>query len=171
MTHPATLPIEQLLRDCEETHARRSGPGGQHRNKVETAVILKHRPTLITAEANERRSQFENRNVAIGRLRVQLALKHRSEVASDERKTSGPSDLWRSRCLKGRLSINPAHEDFPALLAEALDVIVAADFDLKTAAELLTTSSSQLVKFLKMEPQALTMINQQRETRNLRVLL
>ena len=35
--HPAELPIPELLRQCEVVHTRRSGPGGQHRNKVETA--------------------------------------------------------------------------------------------------------------------------------------
>ena len=54
--HPARLPIDELLADCEERRLRRGGPGGQHRNKVETAVELTHRPTSVAAEANERRS-------------------------------------------------------------------------------------------------------------------
>ena len=55
MTHPALCKIEQLRDECEVRFQRRSGPGGQHRNKVETAVILIHAPTGVKAEANERR--------------------------------------------------------------------------------------------------------------------
>ena len=38
MIHPAALPFDALLKECEVRRLRRSGPGGQHRNKVETAV-------------------------------------------------------------------------------------------------------------------------------------
>ena len=72
--HPAALSSEQLHARCHETRTRRSGPGGQHRNKVETAIVLLDPETGISAEAAERRSQAENRRVAIFRLRLNLAL-------------------------------------------------------------------------------------------------
>ncbi|MFN5707736.1 MAG: peptide chain release factor family protein, partial [Planctomycetota bacterium] len=62
-SHPASLPEEKLLADCDVVRTRRGGPGGQHRNKVETAVVITHRPSGVSAEANERRSQAENRKV------------------------------------------------------------------------------------------------------------
>ena len=61
-------------------HERRSGPGGQHRNKVSTAVVITHRPTGVRAEANERRSQAENHREAVRRLRVRLAVEVRSRT-------------------------------------------------------------------------------------------
>ena len=38
-SHPATWPEGRLLKHCSSRRQRRSGPGGQHRNKVETAVV------------------------------------------------------------------------------------------------------------------------------------
>lgn len=164
--HPAALPLETLKAQCEEIRTRRSGPGGQNRNKVETAVVLKHVPTGLTAQASERRSQAENRKAALFRLRIHLALQVRTPVASGALR----SELWQSRCRDGRLSVNPAHDDFPALLAEALDELAAADWDTAPAALRLNLTNSQLVRFLKLEPSALDLLNRERHVRQLRPL-
>jgi hypothetical protein len=163
--HPACWPVEKLLERCEVRHERRSGPGGQHRNKVSTAVVLTHRPTGVNAEANERRSQTENLRAALRRLRVRLALEVRSTTPHES-----PSKLWRSRVSGKRLLINPEHDDFPALLAEALDEVVAAEYDLSAAANTLGVSASQLLKLLQIEPAAWTAVNEQRRQRGLRPL-
>lgn len=160
--HPAALSAEALLAECALTFTRRSGPGGQHRNKVATAVVLLHRPTGITAEANERRSQAENRQVAIDRLRRKLALEIRRPA------DAAPSQLWQSRCRNGRLSIAARHADFPTLLAEALDLLAGCGMDVPSAAQHLRCTPSQLVKFLKIEPQALAQVNRKRQDLGLR---
>jgi hypothetical protein len=173
--HPAKLSTVDLLKQCEMRLERRSGPGGQHRNKVETAVVLKHKATEIEAEANERRSQAENKRVAAFRLSLALAVQHRSRLdATDcDPSTHGavseysPSECWNSRLIGRRLKISIEHEDFPALLAEALDAIAATEFDLASAAERLRISSSQLVKLLGKHPPALRNVNEQRKQRGL----
>ena len=81
--HPATLASENLLEQCELRTQRRSGPGGQHRNKTSSGAFLLHRPTGIVAEATERRSQAENRDVAFARLRLRLAVEIRSPSVLD----------------------------------------------------------------------------------------
>lgn len=163
--HPAELPVEQLLTQCDVRTGRRRGPGGQHRNKVETAVVITHVPTGVRAEASERRSQAQNKSQAVVRLRVNLALQVRSP-----RQREGCSPLWQSRCRNRRLSVSETHDDFPALLAEALDILNEFEMDMPKAATRLRVSASQLVKLLKLEPRALRWVNQQRQRASLRPL-
>lgn len=165
--HPAALAEAELLRDCQSRRQRRSGPGGQHRNKVETAVVLTHVPSGIQGEATERRSQEQNRVMALFRLRVNLALQVRTTLQLDQ---SSPSAVWGSRCRGGRLAINATHLDFPQLLAEALDVLSATDFDVRAAAQWLKCSTTQLVKLLHQEPRALALVNQHRQAAGLHSL-
>ena len=156
MNHPATLSAADLLDACAETRTRRSGPGGQHRNKTETAVVLVHRPTGIAAEASERRSQAENRHVALRRLRLKVALEHRTQAGP------APSKLWLSRTRGRQLVIAAAHEDFPALVAEALDQLQARKLDIPSTAEFLGVTGSQLQRLFRKHPAAWTVINRLR---------
>lgn len=66
-TDPEILKHQVIL----ETY-RSSGPGGQRKNKVETAVRLKHLPSGIMVIATEHRSQAGNRKLAFERLRERL---------------------------------------------------------------------------------------------------
>jgi hypothetical protein len=168
--HPARLDPEVLAAACDFTATRRSGPGGQNRNKVETAVILTHRPTGISAEASERRSQAENRRSALFRLRIRLALQIRRPIEQNVHEPYQPSALWSRRCRGGRISVNPEHDDFPALLAEALDVLAATRHDPKLAADELGCTPSQLIKFLKLDPQGLSLVNARRLSAGLHAL-
>ena len=151
--HPAALDDSALLRDCDETRTRRSGPGGQHRNKVETAVILVHRLTRIGAEASERRSQAQNRTVALARLRLRLALEHREPA------DTGPSSLWISRTRNGRLAIAVVHRDYPTLVAEALDQLQAASIRTADAAAALGVTTSQLIGLFRKSAAVWTAVN------------
>lgn len=166
--HPADLPPAALLAECVVRRQRRSGPGGQHRNKVETGVVLVHQPSGIRSEATEERSQATNQKTAIQRLRVKLAIQLRSNSAVSNHRDV--STLWRSRLRAQRISISPSHDDFPSLLAEALDHLSALHFDVKACAEQLGTSSSQLVRLFKLEPAALIYVNEQRAQRGLKPL-
>jgi hypothetical protein len=164
--HPAALSAEQFLAQCEIRRMRRSGPGGQHRNKVETAVCIKHRPTGISAEASERRSQAENQAMALFRLRLRLAVEFRRPLALPY----SPSPLWLSRCRGGKIAVNAEHNDFPATLAEALDVVAACNNDLRPAAAILACTASQLTKLLQQEPRAIAEFNRTRQQQGLHKL-
>jgi hypothetical protein len=160
------LEAARVMSECEVHFTRRSGPGGQNRNKVETAVVLVHGPSGFRSEASERRSQAQNRAAALDRLRLTLALELRQSCAGREL----PSRLWRSRLRGGLVRINPEHEDFPTLLAEALDVVDDSAYDLSLAASRLETTGSQLVKLLKLEPRAMLRVNSRRRERGLGAL-
>jgi hypothetical protein len=160
--HPAALPPDEFIARCQLRFVRRSGPGGQHRNKVSTGVVACDLPTGTLAEASERRSQAQNRALAIFRLRVNLAIELRSQPD-----VPPPSPLWRSRSGGGQIHVSPQHDDFPALLAEALDAISLAEGDVKTAGETLACTPSQLIKLLKKEPRALQLVNGWRARRGL----
>ena len=162
--HPATLDAEALLHQCRIERTRRSGPGGQHRNKVETAIVLHHEPTGTAAEASERRSQKENQRIALQRLRLRLATHHRRPL-EDGADTHEPSPLWRSRLKGGRIVVSATHADFPALLAEAMDVLAACEDEPAEAAARLGCSTSQLIKLLKLHPPAFAGINRARTAR------
>lgn len=164
-SHPASWESKQLLAACDSKRQKRSGPGGQHRNKVETAVVLTHRASQIQGQASERRSQHENRQVALFRLRLNLAVGLRSDDSPMR-----SSELWQQRCRAKRISISPTHQDFPVLLAEVLDFCQATGGDLKTVAKQLETTISQLIRFLKLEPRAFQLLNQLRVDNHLHPL-
>ena len=163
--HPAALDPADLLEQVAESRTKRSGPGGQHRNKTETAVVLIHKPTGISAEGSERRSQSENRAVALQRLRLKLAIEHRTPADS-----RGPTDLWRSRTRGRQLVISTSHDDYPAILAEALDTLQATSFETPRAAEKLGVSSTQLVRLFRKCPAAWVTVNRHRKALGLPAL-
>ena len=162
MVHPASEADDALLEASQITFLRRSGPGGQHRNKTETAVIVQHNETGLRGEANERRSQAENRRLAIFRLRLVLAVGVREPIDEE----SSVSELWKNRIKNHRLSISDEHADFPSILSEALDCIASNEYQVDVAATRLLVSSSQLVKLLKQHRPAFELVNRQRQARN-----
>lgn len=69
------LPVsdEELLDECETETFRSGGKGGQHVNKTESAVRLRHLPTGIVVACQEERSQFQNKMICLRKLRERVA--------------------------------------------------------------------------------------------------
>ena len=93
------------------TFYKASGPGGQKKNKTESAVRIKHLPTGIIVTATESRSQLDNRERAMQRLRQRLAALNRRQKkrvatkptrASQERRLSAKARAGERKRDRGR---------------------------------------------------------------------
>jgi protein subunit release factor B len=63
---------EDLLRECEVDTFRSSGPGGQHVNKTESAVRLRHLPSGVVVASQQERSQHRNKALCLQKLREKV---------------------------------------------------------------------------------------------------
>jgi len=63
---------EDLLRECEVDTFRSSGPGGQHVNKTESAVRLRHIPSGVVVASQQERSQHQNKALCLRKLREKI---------------------------------------------------------------------------------------------------
>lgn len=86
---------ESLERDCDVEFFVAGGPGGQHRNKVETGVRLTHRPSGLVVAATERRSQSANREAAFERMAEKLEARQRVRKARRATKPSAAAKKKR----------------------------------------------------------------------------
>jgi len=148
-----TQPDDKLLAACTVETYRGSGPGGQHRNKRDSAVRLTHRPTGVVVTATERRSQHENRRRAIKRLRKAIALEVREAPCA-------PSDALRAALDDSawpRVSQRSA-----AYLVAAAEILDHLDADQGKASETagrLGVSTASLTKFLLLDADLLDAAN------------
>ncbi len=152
------------MAQCKLEVFKASGPGGQHRNKVSSAVRLRHTPTGVTAEASESRSQHDNRRKALKRLRMHLACQLR---ASFDRAAPLPPVV--AECLftpKGgqpndpkRLDVGRRDVRFWAVAAVALDALDAAEGKLSDAASWIGTTTGNLSRLIKTDRHLLTAAN------------
>ncbi len=167
--HPAVMDPEELFKRCELRTQRRSGPGGQHRNKTSSGVFLTLNPYGIVGEATERRSQIQNRVVALTRLRFRLAIELRSPSSIDQEVTAAESELL-VRFRGSRLKINEENVLKPAVLALILNDLRVAGGQPSLVAKVWATTTSSIVAFLASHPAALVYVNEIRRFHSRRPL-
>lgn len=156
-----------LLAQCEMDTYRASGPGGQKRNKTSSAVRLRHTPTGLIVTAVESRSQHENRERALRRLRQAIALTQRNVV---EGGTGLPEFYAEALRRDASLHVSQKHGDYLLILQYIFDVLAQHGVSVADASESLQISTGQLVRFLKDDEKAWQQAAAMRQAAGLPVL-
>ncbi|CAH8371675.1 unnamed protein product [Eruca vesicaria subsp. sativa] len=166
---------EDLMKQCKFETFRVSGPGGQHRNKRDSAVRLKHLPTGIVAQAVEDRSQHKNRASALNRLRTLLAIKVRNKV--DIEAYSPPPELLQILPPKSTIrtsssgsQIGPNNPKFVPGMQALLDVISASDGSIADSAKLLGLSTGALSRLILSHDGLRMAVNSMRAAKGMKPL-
>jgi hypothetical protein len=160
--HPSCLTADEISRQCERRAQRRSGPGGQHRNKTSSGVFLLHAPTGVVAEATERRSQAENSKIALARMQLKLAVEIRTMspiVGCIDSEEQGIRRHLQARAMR----VARRSPDYPALCALLLNDFYFTGGQPSLVGQFWKTGSSGLVRFLKTHPPAIVFVNTIRE--------
>jgi hypothetical protein len=154
---------------CEVDRFRASGPGGQKRNKTDSAVRLRHVETGVVAQATESRSQHENREIALRRLREALAIEVREPIGESYQVSQ---ELARALASGPRPGGGKARHETVYLLAlgELLDVFEASEAVVADCARRLSVSSAAMTRLLCGDVRAHRKANMMRKQRGLKSL-
>jgi hypothetical protein len=161
---------DALIAQCEVDRYRASGPGGQHRNKTESAVRLRHKLTGVSAIGEDSRSQAENKIHAVRRLRSAIALELRDPVQLEAYRASprlaaliagGTAPLGARTRQTG---------EYWAAMAELIDLVVAGGLEIGATAQRLGMTTGALSKLLLHDELVARVINDLRRARAMRPL-
>jgi len=160
----------ELLAQCEVDRFRASGRGGQKRNKTESAIRLRHKPTDLIAIATKSRSQHANRARALRRLRAQVAFQVREPADLVDYQ---PPEALVTLLRGGTRRRGPRERraiDYLAGMAALLDVFVATDCSVRDTAEVLGSSTGALSRLLLGDARVARKANELRSARGMHPL-
>ena len=162
---------DALIAQCEVDRYRASGPGGQHRNKTESAVRLRHRLSGISAIGEDSRSQSENKLHAVRRLRSAIALELREPVSNLE--TYVPSKRLAAMVAAGTAPLGAKTKltgEYWAAIGELLDLLVAGGLEIGTTAQRLGITTGAMSKLLLHDDHVARTVNDLRRAAQMRPL-
>ena len=140
---------EELGRIVEFDFFKRSGNGGQKRNKTSSAVRVTLKEFAISAEDCTERSQKLNRSKALQKLRRKIAMTVRQDI-SDEIITI----------------VAPSNDRYPLFLARLIDLLSSVNYSFKECGLKLNLSSSQVEKLLRRDASLWQFIQSKRQNEN-----
>jgi hypothetical protein len=158
---------DALIAQCEVDRYRASGPGGQHRNKTESAVRLRHRASGVSAIGEDSRSQAENKVHAVRRLRAAIALGVREPAAEQ------PSPRLAAFVAAGTAPLGARTRltgEYWLAIAELLDTLVATGVEIAATAQRLGITTGALSKLVLHDDAVARAVNDLRRARGLRPL-
>lgn len=161
---------DALIAQCDVDRYRASGPGGQHRNKTESAVRLRHKLSGLAAIGEDSRSQAENKVHAVRRLRSAIALQLREPITLDG---YAPSPRLRALAASGTAPLGAKTRltgEYWAAIAELLDVLVAGNLEIGATAQRLGLTTGALSKLVLHDDLVARTVNDLRRSRNMRPL-
>lgn len=184
------LPLPEFGKACKVTSVTGSGPGGQHRNRKHTGCRAELLNRKLYVVATEFRESARNRQAALLRLRLDLALDaargfrwpDEGGAADDDHlprnEGSGPSYDHEQRAVllqaefRGRFRprVSSEHIDYAVLVLTSLLLLARTRGNLRALADLLSVSSSSLVRLWAAQKAVLAEANQIRQDWNLPVL-
>lgn len=160
----------ELLAECEVDRFRASGPGGQKRNKTESAIRLRHTPSGVIAIATESRSQHENKARALRRLRHLLAIDFREPVILDEYVTPEPLRTILGKGANALTKREREGAEYLLALGAVLDLFEAAECSMGDTARYLNVTTAALTQLIHSDDAALRKVNELRSARGLKAL-
>jgi hypothetical protein len=146
----------ELLRHCRMDVMRGSGPGGQKRNRTESAVRLTVQGSGVQVVCDKTRSQTKNRELALRELRLLLALECRFPTRDTERGWTEAPPL--------------KHPEFAVWVARVLDVFAGHDWQVGETARALKISTNHFSRVVLRDDRVLRSVNRERERLDLRAL-
>lgn len=157
-----------LRGQCDVHIYKSSGPGGQHRNKVSSAVRFRHRPTGVTAHADESRSQHDNRRKALQRLRMKIACQCRRPLDPTAELPPPLAECIFTPRGRGagplkRMAVGRRDQRFWPVAAVLLDLLDTLDGAMSEAAGVLGISTGNLSRLLKSDRHLLAAAQQIRK--------
>tara|TARA_B100000700_G_scaffold331537_1_gene465338 strand:+ start:14389 stop:14895 length:507 start_codon:yes stop_codon:yes gene_type:complete len=149
------LTDQELMEQCVLDKFRASGPGGQKKNKTDSAVRIRHVSSGLVGFSSESRSQHINRVYALRRLRLKIALTLRSNPPN----VRSELEKFVQQTKNSSFTLNTRNSKYSIIVASLFDELSANNWKVSLTAKKIGVTSSSLNKFLRSNPELWRALN------------
>ena len=147
--HFLYLTDQELMEHCVLDRFRASGPGGQKKNKTDSAVRIRHIESGLIGLSSESRSQHVNKTYALRRLRLKIALTLRDNNQNDHIELKKFIQQTGTKTF----TLNIRDPLYPIIVASLFDELSVNNWKISVTAKKIGITSSTLNKFLRSNPE------------------